>query len=80
MLPVSSDEVRKRLIPVLKKLMLPTEYKGNTDRALEYTSHDKKLCADGIDVVLVESIGTFKLRKMTFTEFSDLVKKNLGEA
>ena len=80
MLPVASEEVRKRLIPVLKKLMLPTEYNGNVEKALEYTSHDKKAGAGGIDVVLVESIGTFELRKMTFTEFSDLVKKNLGEA
>ena len=76
MLPVSSDSVRKRLIPVLKKLHLPTEYTGNVDAALKYTGHDKKATSDGIDVVLVEEIGAFKLRKMTIEEFSSLVKKN----
>ena len=76
MLPVCSPEVRARLVPVLKKLDLPTEYDGNIDSALEYASHDKKADGDGIDVVLVEKVGEFKLSRMTLNEFGTLVKKN----
>ncbi len=76
MIPVSSDKVRKRLVPILKKLSLPIEYKGNIDAALSFVSHDKKAAADGIDVVLVEEIGSFKMKKMTVEEFSSLVKRN----
>ena len=76
MIPVCSEKVRKRLIPILKKLDRPVSYNGNTDSALEYTKHDKKATSDAIDVVLVENVGTFKLNKMTFSEFSELVKKN----
>ena len=76
MLPVCSAEVKKRLVSVLKRLNLPTEYSGNVDAALEYTYHDKKATSDGVDVVLVETPGSFSIQKMTFSDFSALVKKS----
>ena len=76
MIPVCSDAVRKRLIPILNKLELPTEYKGSVDAALSFVTHDKKAAADGIDVILVEKIGSFKIQKMTVEDFSSLVKRN----
>lgn len=75
MLPVSSDEVRKRLIPVLKKANLPTTYECGIDTALKYVLHDKKRAADGVDAVFVERIGAAEIRKVTLDEFSELVKK-----
>lgn len=76
MLPVCSDKVRNRLMPVLKKLGLPTEYNGNLDNALSFVSHDKKSDTKGIDIVIVEDVGSFKLKKMTEHSFSQLVKMN----
>ena len=76
MLPVSSEDVRKQLIPVLEKIGLPTKYSGDVDAALAFASHDKKASADGIDVVMVEKIGNFRIQKMTFSDFSELIKKN----
>ena len=76
MLPVSSEDVKARLIPVLKKIGLPTRYRGDVDAALDFASHDKKASADGIDVVFVEKVGKFKIEKLTHHEFSALVKKN----
>jgi len=75
MLPVCSKEVNKRLISVLKKLNLPTEYNGNLNYALEYVVHDKKASDQGIDVVTVEKAGEYKITKMSHSEFSSLVKK-----
>lgn len=75
MLPVCSEKVRERLTFVLKKIGLPTKYTGNLDAALKYTVHDKKCGPGGIDVVLVEEIGKFKICKMSVSDFSILVKK-----
>jgi 3-dehydroquinate synthetase len=65
------------LIAVLKKLGLPTEYNGNIEQAIKYASHDKKAAANGIDVVLVSEIGRFEIKRLSFSEFSDLVKSGL---
>lgn len=76
MIPVSSEQVRKRLLPILKKFHLPTEY-NRIDEALNYVSHDKKANDGSIDVILCEKIGSFKIKKMSFCEFNELIKKNL---
>lgn len=76
MLAVSSDKVKERLIPVLKKLGLPTEYNGSIENALNFVSHDKKADGTGIDVVLVSEVGSFVLEKMTQEDFAHLVKTN----
>ncbi len=77
MIPVCSPSVRKRLIPVLRKLGLPTEYSGDIDKALEFTIHDKK-CKNGIiDAVFVDEIGSYRLEKISVEDFRDLVRQNL---
>ena len=74
MLPVSADSVRERLIPVLSKVGLPTEYKGDVDSAFGYVSHDKKASASGISIVFVDEIGSFRIEKIGFDEFYKLVR------
>ena len=77
MIPVCSKEAKDRLIPVLKKLGLPTEYSGDIDRALGFVVNDKK-CRDGvIDAVFVDEIGSFRLKKLSLNEFSNLIKEGL---
>ena len=77
MLVTTSDSVRKRLIPVLKKLGLPTEYSGNTEGALSFISHDKKCEGDLVSVVFVDEIGSFRTEKLEVREFCELVRKRL---
>ena len=77
MLSVCSETVRVRLLPVLEKLGLPTSYNGDIDNALSYVSHDKKAGEGGIDVVLVNKVGSFEIKKMTIEEFGSLVKSGL---
>lgn len=67
-LPMVSDEVRARVLPVLKKLGLPTEYKGDTLAAVKFAAHDKKSVAGGVSAVLVNKIGEYEIRKMTLEE------------
>ncbi len=77
MVPMCSPEVRVRLLPVLKKLNLPTELTGSADELISACKHDKKMAGDDITVVYVNKAGTSELRKIPFTEFEKMVKKVL---
>ncbi len=74
MLPVCSPEVRARLVPVLKRLSLPYSYAGDIERALGFISHDKKCDGDKISIVLVNKIGSYEIKKMTVSEFAEMVR------
>ena len=74
MLPMCSEDVRKRLIPVLNKLNLPTTVDCDTEKIVDTMSHDKKMSGDMISVVRVERVGTFDITKVKFTVFSDEIK------
>ena len=74
MLPMCSDDVRRRLTPVLKALGLPTEITVDIEEVLENASHDKKCAGDDISVVWVEKVGSFELRKMPLSEWKEQIR------
>lgn len=75
MVPMCSDNVRARLLPILKKLSLPTEINIKAEDLIEACRHDKKTSGDDITVVYVEKIGSSILKKMGFDEYENLVRK-----
>ncbi|MBQ8448391.1 MAG: 3-dehydroquinate synthase [Clostridia bacterium] len=78
MLPMCSEEVRSRLVPVLKKAGLPTElrlYEDDLREVMTAVSHDKKSAAGGIDAVLVHEAGSFEIKKLTLAEIEEKTKK-----
>ena len=75
MLPFCSDEVRRILIPVLKKLDLPTEFNGNLDNAIEFVVHDKKCSGNTVSVILVDKVGSYRIEKLSLEQFKNLVKE-----
>ena len=77
MLPMCSPSVRARLIKVLEKLNLPTKYTFDTDKIIDAMRYDKKSEGDSITVVLVDEIGAFELRKMTYDELVGKFKSYL---
>ncbi len=77
MLPMCSDTVRHRLIPVLKKLLLPTEHNYNLDSALSFVVHDKKCSGGYVDTITVNEIGAFEIQKLTVDAFKELVKERI---
>jgi 3-dehydroquinate synthase len=77
MIPMCDKSVRERLIPVLKKLDLPTKYNGDIEKALSYVGHDKKCAGDSLDAIFVDSIGSFRIERMTLDGFSSLIKERL---
>lgn len=78
MVPMCSQNVRERLIPVLKKLSLPYDFSGeDTDALINACAHDKKLTGGDITVVYVGEVGSFEFRKMPFSEFEKTIRKVL---
>ncbi|MBR2043412.1 MAG: 3-dehydroquinate synthase [Clostridia bacterium] len=77
MLPMCSNDVRERLIPVLLKIGLPVKIDCSTDRVIEAMSHDKKMSGDYITVISVEKIGEFKMEKLPFKELAEKMKEVL---
>lgn len=75
MLPMCSSEVKSRLLPVLKKLNLPTKLIAEAETLIEACRHDKKTAGDDITVVLVPEIGSFELKKMPFCELEERIRQ-----
>lgn len=75
MLPMCSDEVRKRLVSLLKKNNLPLSVNLDTDIVCNALMHDKKAVDGGVTTVYVEKAGTFSFRKMSYEELQNAVKE-----
>ena len=78
MVPMCSDDIRERLIPILKKLKLPYETDMTADMLIEAVRHDKKASGDNITVVFVSEIGKAELVKMSVAEYENMIRKVLG--
>lgn len=79
MIPMCSAAVRERLIPILKKLHLPTTFSGSLADAIDVASHDKKSVSDGVYTVFVPEIGVCEIRKTSFQEWRDFVITAWGD-
>lgn len=77
MCAVCSEAVRARLIPLLKKTGLPTEFGGDTEKALSLIVHDKKKDKGVLSVIFVDEIGSYRIEKMDASDFCTLVRKEL---
>ena len=77
MIPMCSDAVRARLIPVLQSLHLPTSFDCDLERVLQIAGHDKKRSGNDLNVVFVDEIGSFRMEKQPIAEWKELIRKNL---
>lgn len=75
MLPMCSEGVRARLLPVLKALSLPTEAGCNAEQLVEDMRHDKKMSGESIKAVFVESIGSCEIRSVPLERLAELIKE-----
>ncbi len=78
MIPMVSGNVKARLIPVLKKIGLPTKFNGDIDTALEYMRHDKKGEGASAHAVFVDNIGSYRLEKIAFDDLAAHIKSNIN--
>ena len=79
MIPMCSAETRKRLIALLAKLGLPTKYEGETDKALSFVIHDKKCRGSFVEAIFVDTPGSFRIEKLSVSDFSATVKEVLSK-
>lgn len=77
MLPMCSPEVRARLTRVLKEMELPVQFEGNFDETVEFMKHDKKGAGDTTYVVFVDTPGSYRIEKMSFSTLVEYIKSQL---
>ena len=78
MIPMCAPDVRARLIAVLHSLGLPTEFEGDIESALHFTSHDKKREDDFINAVFVDAVGSSNTQKMPLKEWQNYIREQIG--
>ena len=69
MMAVCSDEVKARLVPLLKKCGLPTEYRGDARSVVSKIALDKKGDGDEIHIIYVDEIGSYRTEKQKIRDF-----------
>ena len=80
MLPLCSDAVRARVLPILQRLGLPTEVAADPDAVYAALLHDKKAAADGrITVVTVQEIGRYRLEDIDAASLRPLIQGVIKE-
>lgn len=78
MIPMCSENLRKRLIFVLKKVGLPTELNFDFNVVCDAMLHDKKWSGESITVTYVNTPGSFKMKKINKDELTQIVKGAFG--
>ena len=71
MLYFSSKEVKTQLKEVLTKYDLPTKYDGDEEKLLNLIRVDKKASGEYIDIVLVNKIGNYQIKKVLIKDLKE---------
>ncbi|MCQ2511890.1 MAG: 3-dehydroquinate synthase [Lachnospiraceae bacterium] len=77
MLPMCKEDVRERVINVLKKCNLYRELEYDWNKIAEAAFHDKKTEGDVVTIVLVNEVGSYEMKKVTCQEVIELAKSVL---
>ena len=77
MLPMCSADVRKRLLPLLKRLALPTDCTLSKENVLNAITHDKKAEGKGVTAVIVDEIGSFRFETLSREAFAARIAEAL---
>ncbi len=75
MLPMCSEGVRERLLPVLRKIGLPTEITIDSQQIKSAVSHDKKSEKSGVTVITVDKVGEFVMKTETPDQISERAER-----
>lgn len=79
MLPMCAEPVAARLLPVLRRLGLPTACAADANRVMRAVAHDKKAADNGVNAVTVEEVGRCQVRAMSLEELKDRYTAWFGE-
>ena len=73
MLYMSSPTVKNEISEVLNKYNLPTVVDVNVDEFISLIKHDKKATGNEINVVLVNEIGSYEIKKLPIEKLKELL-------
>ena len=79
MIPVCDGKIAERVLPVLNKIGVNTDFEYNLEAAMALIAHDKKASGGSLYAILADEIGNAKIEKMSFADFEALVKRRLGK-
>ena len=74
MLPMCSENLRERLLPILKKLDLPTVVKADPAAVYQAMLHDKKMKNGGLMVVLSDTPGSCRVETLAPEELTGRIE------
>jgi len=74
MLPMCGEEIRPRVVEVLKKCGLYRKLRYDWDKITKAAFHDKKADGDTVTVTMVNAAGSFELKTMKCLEVIELAK------
>ena len=77
MIPMCSEEIRPRVIEVLKKCNLYRTLKYDWEKITEAAFHDKKADGDTVTVTTVNEVGSFEMKTMKNLDVIGMAKKVL---
>lgn len=75
MIPMCSKSVKLKLLPVLRKLNLPTNIKVDKQKIYDAIALDKKKNGDNITVIFVNEIGQFEMKNISYIEISKILEQ-----
>lgn len=73
MIFMCSDDVKSRLIAVLKKLNLPTYSDFDSEKVIRAIAHDKKASNDEISCVFVNKTGSYEFKSLSLDELKSIL-------
>ncbi len=79
MIPMCEGEVADRLIPVLRRVGLPTSLPVDPDTALGFVAHDKKCKGKSVSAVYAPAVGAYEIRTEEIDSFVSRMKEKLAD-
>ncbi len=79
MIPMCAPDVAKRLIPVLRRVGLPTTMPVDPETALGFVAHDKKCRGKSVSVVYAPAVGAYEIRTEEVDSFISRMKNQLAD-
>lgn len=80
MIPMCSEDIRPRLINVLKKCELYRKLEYDWEKIAEAAFHDKKADGDTVSVTIVNEVGSFEMKNEKSIDVINMAKKVLEVA
>lgn len=72
---IDNEAIKEKVISILNKMRITTDYKVDSSLLMKYIRNDKKSNLDSISVIKVSEIGKYKIEELSFDEIKNLLDK-----